>query len=367
MKEPLHIALLLQDLEYGGTQRYAVNLLRHIDRDLFAPELWLLRGGDGMVPMAQETGVRITRFSESMWVGPHAIFGLGMHLLRKRPQILYTLTVVPNIWGRLLGKMARVPVIVAGFRNLAPKQCEKWLWRVSDRVICNAAVSKEKLVGYYGVPEARVAYVPNAVDTDFFSPDPDAREKNPTVVYIGRLVREKDPLGLVAAFRLTAEKVPAVRFEMIGDGYLRKDVEALIRECGLESRVRLIPGTNDVRTHLRRAWVFVLGSKSESSANVVLEAMAMGLPIVATRVGGLPDLVVEGETGLLVEPVHPRQLADSLARLIREAPRRLSMGIKARERAVALHSIRATTRRTEEVLLGAVADARKAGRLGTGV
>ncbi len=365
MEKPLHIALLLQDLEYGGTQRYAVNLLRHMDRDLFSPELWLLRGGDGMVPMAKETGVHITRFSESMWVGPHAIFGLGLHLVRRRPQILYTLTVVPNIWGRLLGKIAGVPVIVAGFRNIAPKQCEKLLWRVSDRVICNARVSSEKLVGHYGVPEERVAYVPNAVDTDYFCPDPDARAKDPTVVYIGRLVAEKDPLNLIEGFRLTAEDAPEVRFEMIGDGYLRKDVEARIREYGLESRVRLIPGTNDVRTHLRKAWVFVLASKSESSANVILEAMATGLPIVATRVGGLPELVVDGKTGLLVEPGNPRRLADSLTRLLRDEPVRASMGAKARERAIARHSMQAVTRRTEQVLLDAVAEARKSGRICT--
>ncbi len=365
MEKPLHIALLLQDLEYGGTQRYAVNLLRHIDRHRFSPELWLLRGGDDMVPMARETGVRITRFSESMRVGPHAIFRLGLQLMRKRPQILYTLTVVPNIWGRVLGRLAGVPVIVAGFRNLAPKQFEKVLWRFSDRVICNAEVSREKLVSHYRVPERRVAYVPNAVDTDYFRPDPAARAKDPTVVSIGRLVWEKDPLLLVEGFRLTAQDVSGVRFEVIGDGPLRGKLEALVRKSGLESRVKLIPSTNDVRSHLQKAWVFALASKSESSANVILEAMATGLPIVATRVGGLPELVVDGETGLLVEPANPRQLADALVRLIRDEPGRVSMGKRTRERAIARHSMQVMTRRTEEVLLDAVAEARKSGRIRT--
>ncbi len=360
---PFKLALLLQDLEYGGTQRYAVNLLARIDRDLFSPELWLLRGGDGMLHMARETGVKIVRFTNSAQVGPHAILRLGLHLLNSRPQVLYTLTVVPNIWGRILGRLAGVPVVVSGFRNLAPKQLEKWLWRISDRVICNAEASRKQLLTKYRVPEERVACIPNAVDTCYFSPDPAELSPVPTVVFIGRLVWEKDPLNLVEAFRLAARDVPEAMFEIVGDGDLRPAVEELVRSYGLESRITLVPPSNDVRGHLRRAWVFVLASKSEASANVVLEAMATGLPIVATRVGGLPELVLHGETGLLVEPSQPGRLADAITTMLRDGPGRRSMGINARERAVSLHSMAALTRKTEQVLLEAVAEARRIGRI----
>ena len=360
---PLKLVLLLQDLEYGGTQRYAVNLLAGIDRDLFSPELWLLRGGDGMLHMARETGVKIVRFTDSAKVGPHAILRLGLHLLKSRPQVLYTLTVVPNIWGRILGRLAGVPVVVSGFRNLAPKQAEKWLWRITDRVICNAEASRKRLLTRYGVPEERVACIPNAVDTCYFSPDLAELSPVPTVVFIGRLVWEKDPLNLVEAFRLAARDVPEARFEIVGDGDLRPAVEELVRSYGLESRITLVPPSNDVRGHLRRAWVFVLASKSEASANVVLEAMATGLPIVATRVGGLPELVVHGKTGLLVEPSQPGQLADAITTVLRDGPGRRSMGITARERAVSLHSMAALTRKTEQVLLETVAEAQRIGRI----
>ena len=96
MEKPIRVAVLLQDLEFGGCQRYAVNLLKHIDRELFEPELWVLRNGDDMMPMAQETGTPVVQFSEASWVDPRSLINLLRALIRSRPTILYTLTVVPN-------------------------------------------------------------------------------------------------------------------------------------------------------------------------------------------------------------------------------------------------------------------------------
>ncbi len=126
------LAVLLQDLEFGGTQRYAVNLLKHLDRGLFEPELWVLRGGDDMLPLARATGSEIVRFSQASWVDAKALAGLFLRLTRSTPDVLYTLTVVPNIWGRLFGCIARVPAIVTSLRNGIARQHERWLWRLSS-------------------------------------------------------------------------------------------------------------------------------------------------------------------------------------------------------------------------------------------
>lgn len=352
--EPYKLAVLLQDLEFGGTQRYAVNLVKHLNRDLFDPELWVLRGGEDMIPFLRGVDVKIVWMSKSTWVGPRALFQLARNLVRNRPDILYTLTVVPNIWGRVFGSLRRVPVIVSGYRSLYPKQHERWLWRLSNRIICNAEVLRETMVRRSGVSRDRVRVIPNAVDTDIFRPAPDEKAPEPTVVYVGRLVQEKDPMNLVEGFRRTAEQLPEARFRLIGNGSMKPQVEEFVKAHRLESAISIIPGTKDIHAHFHQAWVFALASKQEASANVVIEAMACGLPVVLTRVGGLPELVNHGENGLLVDPHDPTQLAEALTTLLTDDAKRRAMGIKARERVMAHHSLQAMARKTEEVFLEAL-------------
>jgi glycosyltransferase involved in cell wall biosynthesis len=351
---PIIIAVLLQDLEFGGTQQYAILLLRHLDRAKFSPELWVLRGGDDMASLAADTGVNVVWFSKTKAVTPLTLAHLAWRLLRSRPQILYTLTVVPNIWGRVFGALARVPVIVSGYRSLLPSQKERFLWRLSNKIICNAEALKEIMVQRFAVSADRIAVVPNAVDADWFRPEPAAKDPQPTVVFVGRLVAEKDPMNLIEAFRLVAVRVPKARFEIVGNGPFQPQMEARIRSCSLESKIKLLPATADIRPALRRAWVFALSSASEASPNVIIEAMAMGLPVVATRVGGIPELVVDGTTGLLVEPCNPASFAEAIIALLTDETRCRSMGEKGRERILARHNIQSMVSQTEQVLLEAI-------------
>jgi glycosyltransferase involved in cell wall biosynthesis len=351
---PFRVVLLVQDLEFGGTQRYAIHLLKKLDRRLFSPELWILRGGMDMVPMARESGARLVWMSHSSWVAPHALANLAWRLRKERPHILYTLTVVPNIWGRILGRMAKVPVIVSSWRSLYPKQYESWMWPLSTRIVCNAHVLKDVMTRSYGVDPERIAVIPNPIDAEFFSPDHGQKAPSPTVVSIGRLVAEKDPRTLIEGFRLTAERLPHARFEIVGDGYLKDDVEALIRTYSLESRVTLRPGQADIRPNLRRAWVFAMASIREASPNVVLEAMASELPVVAPRVGGIPELVIDSETGLIFEPGDPKAMADALTTLLEDESRRNAMGIKGRQRVQAAHTMEAMIADTQRVLMEAL-------------
>ena len=350
-KRPLSIVFLLQDLEFGGTQRYAVNVLKYLDRHLFSPELWVLRGGTDMIPLAEKSGVVIRWLSGSSKVGPRSILNLLWKLHRHRPHILYTLTVVPNIWGRLLGRMAGVPVIISGYRSLLPKQFEKWLWRLSNRIICNAEMLKEKMAERFGVDPSRIAVIPNAVDADLFSPRPEERTPEPTILYIGRLVRDKAPFNLLEAFRVVSEKVLSARFLIIGNGHLEKSLKSRMAALSLDSKIQMMPGTRDIVPFLRKSWIFALASDREASPNGILEAMACGLPVVATRVGGIPELFEDGASGVLVEPGNPLQLAEAIVELIENKEKRETLGIAARKRVTTANNIPRMVQQTEEVIL----------------
>lgn len=356
LRRPIRLAVLLQDLEFGGTQRYATHLLRHIDRELFEPELWSLRGGADMAPHLDGTGIPITWLSQTSWVGPHSLFNLVRMIRTRRPDILYTLTVVPNIWGRLFGHLAGVPSIVSGYRSLLPNQKERFLWRFSSRIICNAHVLKDIMIERIKVEPDRIAVVPNGVDTDFFRPEPRAGDPAPTAIYMGRLVDEKDPVNVLNGFKVAAGIVPEARFILMGNGNLRSRLERSIAADSLRDRIRVIPAESDIRSRLQQADIFAIGSKREASPNVVIEAMASGKPVVATAVGGIPELVQDGETGFLVEHGDSAGFGNALAKLLADPDLRRTMSEKARQRVMEDHSLETMVRRTEKVLLETVQD-----------
>jgi len=350
---PLKTVILLQDLEFGGTQRYAVHLLKHLNREKFDPEMWVLRGGMDMAPLALETDCRVRWMSLSeRFVWPWALARLLHRLLSEPPDILYALTGVPNIWGRPFARLAGVPVIISGWRSLVEKQAESLLWPLSTRIVCNANALKDFVVHQHSVDSDRVAVIPNGVDADFFRPDGRCKAADPLALFIGRFVKEKDPLTLVKAFQLVLERVPSARLIMVGDGHLRKQVRAYLERNCIE-RIEILPSRSDTRDLLRSAWVFTMSSIQEGMPNVILEAMAVGVPVVGTRAGGIPEIVTHGETGLLVNPSDPEELAEALVQVLENADLRNRLGEGSREKIVRSYSLEVMIRDTEKILIEA--------------
>jgi glycosyltransferase involved in cell wall biosynthesis len=179
--------------------------------------------------------------------------------------------------------------------------------------------------------------IPNAVDVDAI---PQARRDGdpPLVVAVGRLAEPKDALTLVRA--LAAVPGRAFGALLVGDGPDRPAVEAEVRRLGLRDVLTLTGTRDDVPALLAQADVFALSSRSEGAPLSILEAMAAGLPVVASRVGGVPELVVDGETGLLVPPGDPAALAAALGRLVADAGLRDRLGAAGRQRAQRCFDVR---------------------------
>ena len=172
--------------------------------------------------------------------------------------------------------------------------------------------------------------IPNAVDTGAVPAARRDRDR-PILVTVGRLKAPKDYLTLVRSLALL--RPGSADALIVGEGPDRSELEAEIRQLGIGERVHLLGERRDVPELLADADVFVLSSASEGMPVSVLEAMAAGLPVVGSRVGGVPELVVDGETGLLVEPGDPDELAAAIGRLLADRELRRRLGDAGRERA----------------------------------
>jgi glycosyltransferase involved in cell wall biosynthesis len=332
-----------------------------LDPEQFRPEIWLLIAGDDLVPLARDWGLPLTWLSRREKVGPVALANLWRHLRRGGIDLLMPFTVVPNIWGRVLGRLARVPVIVGNCRGgTSPRQQhERFLWPLADLILCNAAAIQATLVEHHGVPRSRLRVIVNGVDTEFYGPGPvDLRPNHPVILSVARLVPDKDHDTLIAAFSQVSAAFPQAELWLLGDGPRLAAIEALAARTLPPGRVRFWPGQPDIRPFLHQACLLVLSSRYEALPNVVLEAMAAGLPVAATRVGGLPELVVPGRTGWLVPPGDAPALAAAMSQALGDAEAREALGRTGREIAVADFSLEAMTRRYETVLSSLLMDRR---------
>ncbi|QLA21556.1 glycosyltransferase [Desulfolutivibrio sulfoxidireducens] len=352
----IRIVLLLQDLFFGGTQRHALELGARLDPSRFQVEVWTLAAGEDFLPLARHYGLSVRLLSRSRTVGPGALFTLWRALRADPPDILVPLTVVPNIWGRVLGRLAGVGTVVGNCRGAAdPARQHEWLlWPLAGHVLCNASAIKARLSRTFRVPADRITVIRNGVNTEHYAPPPVLPDGEPVILCVARMDPVKDHATLLAAFDLAAAALPEARLWLVGDGPIRNEVTARARQSPFADRITITPGDADLRPYYARAGVLVLASRHEGLPNVVLEAMASGVPVAATAVGGVPELVVDGVTGRLVPPGQADALAKALCDILGDAQGRAAMGEAARRRAVEEFSLEAMARRHEEAFLRAV-------------
>jgi len=346
---PLRTVLLVEELGFGGTQRHAVLLAPRLDRAHFDPEVWTLAADLTLGGALASRGIPVRPLTARPVYHVTALVNLARALRRSPPDILVTCTAIPNIWGRLLGRAARIPLIVGNCRDVTPwRQHERWLWRLADHVICNSASVERILIDRYRVPPARVSVIRNGIDLERIdeagamaehaesllsglgAPVPAAPPL--VVLSVGRLVRSKDYPTLLAAFRQVAARVSDVELWIVGDGPQRRYLAGLADRPSAGRRVRLLGARSDVPRLLRHAALVVSSSRAEGAPNALLEAMAARVPVVATAVGGVPEIVRDGVDGRLVPAGDVTALASAMIDLLEDGDTARRLGASARSR-----------------------------------
>jgi glycosyltransferase involved in cell wall biosynthesis len=294
------VVFLLQDLYFGGTQRHTLELARRLDPSLFQAEIWLLMSGDDFVPLAQTWELSLTWLGRSPFVGPDSLVRLWWRLKTKPVDLLVLLTGVPNIWGRLLGRLTKVPLIVGTWRGTGcpERNFEKWLWPLADHFLCNAAVLKKMMIQRFQIPDDRITVIHNGVDLNYFCPGAAPLSSNKQVVLcIARLVPEKDHETLIAAFSWW--RPPRAELWLVGDGPKHRAIASGKSPSFLPTDAPS-PGQSGLSPILQQSSLLVLSSIQELP-NVVWRQWRLGCRWwlrTWAACGGSKH----GETGWLVLP-----------------------------------------------------------------
>jgi len=325
---------LLQDLCIGGTQRQILALAAGLDRARFAPELWTLSGPTELDATARELGLPVTHLGDKALPGLGSFATLWRKLGRETPDLFFLCTALPNIWGRIVGRLRSLPLVLGSCRGggAPTRQHERLLWRLTRHIVCNSTALVDVMAGL-GVPRDHMSFIANGVDTRRFQPgNLPFSQREPIILCVARLVEDKDHACLLNAFAKLLGHMPEARLRLVGEGPLEAKVRARMAQAPLAGRVELLPAATDVAACCRSAKVFTLSSRQEGMPNALLEAMSGGLPIVATRVGGIPFLL-QKKNGLMVLAGDAGGLAEGLLRVLREPDLAHNMGKAGRARA----------------------------------
>lgn len=345
------ILILITLAETGGAQSYVAGLLPALAGRF---DVIVAAHGDGPLREASRAaGVRfvpLRHVRRPLHPARDLLGLLELVVLMRRasPDIVHANSSKAGVLGRLAAAVAGVPIrifTVHGWAFAASSGAVSVLYRWADRLmaplttltICVAERERTSGLAARTCSEERTVVIPNAVDVGAAPLTRHAGDP-PLIVAVGRLAEPKDALTLVRALAAVRER-PFTAL-LVGDGPDRPSVEAEVRRLGLQDAVTLTGTRADVPGLLARADVFVLSSRSEGAPLSILEAMAAGLPVVSSRVGGVPELVAEGETGLLVPPGDPAALAAALGRLVADAGLRRRLGVAGRERAERCFDVR---------------------------
>lgn len=327
---PWPVLLMARALEGGGSERQLREIAKALDRSLFQPHAGCFRtDGTGRREL-EPAGVSVAQFPVHSFLSPRAVsgaFALARYVRRHGIQLIHTFDYPATVFAVPAGRFLTSAAVVSSqrsHRDLIPRVYRP-LVRITDHlvdaIVVNCDFVRKHLEQEERVPAARIQLCYNGVDLDAFGPRDAARPpqllRDSFVIGVVCALRpEKSISTLLQAFARVRHLRSGMKLAIVGDGPMLESLQAESRALAIHEDCVFALSTVQVTDWLRAVDIFVLPSRSEALSNALMEAMACGCPVVASKVGGNPELVTNGETGLLFEPGDAAGLADALQTLI---------------------------------------------------
>jgi glycosyltransferase involved in cell wall biosynthesis len=341
---PARVLLVIDELDIGGTEQQIVELVRSLPRERYVPIVCCFRPGRKAQEIAS-LGVRVVHVPKRSRVDPRLVVALARLMRAERIDIVHTFLIGANLWGRIAAVLAGVPAVIASERNvdiweeLLKRQLGRLLATVTHRIVANADAVRRYLISR-GLDPRRVVTIHNGVELDRFERPLDTvalrrslgvAPDDVLAAVVARLEPQKGHDTIIEAAAALRERWPRLRFLFVGGGSRETELPALVARRGLADRILFTGFRTDSPDLIRAADLSVLVSTKEGLSNTLLESLAAGRPVVASHVGGNPE-VVSPEVGFLVPPRDPAALAQALTSLLADPAAAARMGAHGRER-----------------------------------
>lgn len=367
----LRLMLLAVGLGVGGTEGQLLELASRLDPGRFEVSVCALKGEGAIAGEMRARGVRVvTLGGQGAW-DARVLYRLFRLVRAARPDVIHAFLPLANLAACVVGRLLGVPVLLLSFRDV-----ETWKGRLgrlvdgltvraADAATCSSEAVRRFALSAFGGDERKYVTIHNGVDVARFipgqappKPELGLREDVPVIGTVCRLVEPKKGLTVLLQAMAGRKDLADAQLLIVGEGPALPVLQALSVRLGLSDRVVFAGVRRDVAGLLPLMDVFVLPSLYEGFGIAIVEAMAAGRPVVATVVGGIPEVVVPGETGLLVPPGDPGALGDAIAQLVNHPEPARLMGARGRERARDRFSIESAVTRHEDLYAGLTAKVR---------
>ena len=377
----VHVAHVVHRFAVGGMENGLVNLVNRLDPQRYRHTIIALTDVTEFRSRITASNVELVAMDKRPGKDPRAYLRLMSFLRHVRPAIVHTRN-IGTLDAVFVARLAGVRVRVHGEHGWDMHDLEgrsrkyRFLRRICapfvQRFVAVSADLAQWLHESTGIARGRITHIVNGVDCERFQPRSQDRSNLTSgldipadaivVGTVGRLEAVKGHEQLLRAWPLVERRLVAAgraaRLLIVGDGSLRNTLEALARELGIAERVIFTGMRTDIPQLLQAMDVFVLPSLNEGISNTLLEAMACGVPVVANRVGGNPELIDDRVTGLLVDAGDNQRMAEAIATLVLDDKLRATMAAAARQRAVAEFSLETMVQRYDDLYREVLADGR---------
>lgn len=348
-RQVVRVLLITHDLNIGGLQRVVVDLARNLDPARYKPSVCALREGGAFERELQAAGIPVCIFLTKPGQVDYFTFWKIRQLIRQvKPDIVHTHNTQPFIEGALAAVLGGRPALVhtdhgRQFPDKRRYMLMEWFAsKVASAVISVSDENKAGLVQYEHIAASLIQVVSNGIDEKKYAIRIDADRKRlslgcgpmarPILGWCGRMVPEKGLPVLIKALPQLVGKFPRLLVLLAGDGPMRQELEAIAASEGISAHINFLGARTDVAEILQAMDLFVLPSLREGLPLVILEAMAAGIPVVATDVGGNRQAVVDGQTGFLVPSDNPDALAAAISQLLQDEAMHRRFSEEARRR-----------------------------------